>query len=189
MSASSDSAARRAVPAGRLRECPDCGMFQRLPPLPRGSVARCVRCAAVLRRRRVDPVGRSLALTLTGLLLLALAVLLPFMDVSVSGQGREISLLSGPAELEQHGVWELAIAVLVTTVAAPLARLLALTYVLLGLRLATPPRHLYAVFRWVEWIGPWAMIEVFLLGVFVAYTRLTAIAHVKWTARCMPSPG
>jgi len=38
---------------------------------------------------------------------------------------------------------------------------------------------LFTVFRWIEWVSPWSMIEVFLLGVFVAYTRLVAIAHVQ----------
>jgi paraquat-inducible protein A len=165
--------------AGRLRECPDCGLFQRLPPLPRGSVARCPRCGAVLRRRRTDPVGRALALAVTGVLLFLLAVSLPFINVEVGGQVRVTTLLSGPTELEQQGVWELALAVLVTTLGAPLARLLALSYVLLCLLLPHPPRHLYAVFRWVEWLSPWSMIEVFLLGVLVAYTRLTDLAHVE----------
>jgi paraquat-inducible protein A len=165
--------------AGRLRECPDCGLFQRLPPLPRGAVARCPRCAAVLRRRRTDPVGRALALAVTGVLLFALAVSLPFIDVDVGGQTRETTLLSGPSALEQQGVWELSIAVLATTLGAPLARLLALSYVLLGLKLRHPPRHLYAVFGWVERLSPWSMIEVFLLGVFVAYTRLIVLAHVE----------
>lgn len=173
-------AAAQVASAGpaRMRECPECGLFQRLAALPRGAVARCGRCGAVLRRRRTDPVGRSLALAVTGLLLFALAVSLPFMDVDVGGRGRETTLLTGPYELEQQGFWELGLAVLIVTVAAPLARLLALTYVLVGLRLPTPPRHLFAVFRWVEWLGPWSMIEVFLLGVFVAYTRLVAIAHI-----------
>lgn len=164
---------------GRLRECPDCGLIQHLPPLPRGSTARCSRCNAVLRRRRTDPVGRSLALAVTGLLLFALAVSLPFLNVEVGGRDRATTLLTGPVELEQQGVWELAVAVLVTTMLAPLARLSALAYVLLGMRLPRPPRHLFTVFRWVEWISPWSMIEVFLLGVFVAYTRLVAIAHVQ----------
>jgi paraquat-inducible protein A len=172
-------AAADARAAGRLRECPDCGLFQRLPPLPRGSVARCPRCGAVLRRRRADPVGRSLALAVTGVLLLALAFSLPFIDVDVAGQVRDTTLLSGPTALEQQGAWELAAAVLVTTLAAPAGRLLALTYVLLSLNLPRPPRHLYMVFRWVEWLTPWSMIEVFLLGVFVAYTRLIALAHVE----------
>ena len=89
-----------------------------------------------------------------------------------------MSMFSGPVALEQKGFWPLAVAVLVTTLGAPLARLLALAYVLGALRLKRPPRHLYAVFRWSEWLDTWAMVEVFLLGVFVAYTRLIAIAHV-----------
>jgi paraquat-inducible protein A len=163
----------------RLRECPVCGLLQRLPPLPRGAVALCSRCGAVLRRRRVDPVRRSLAWALTGLLLFALAVSLPFLDVNVVGRERETLLLTGPLELQQYGGWELAVAVLVTSAGAPLARLLALTYVLLGMRLPQPPQHLYAVFRWFEWLRSWSMVEVFLLGVFVAYTRLAAIAQVN----------
>jgi paraquat-inducible protein A len=168
----------RPVGAVRLRECLVCGLLQRLPPLPRGAVAQCSRCGAVLRRRRVDPVGRSLALALTGLLLFAFAVALPFIDINAVGRERETLLLTGPLELRQYGVWELAVAVLVTSVGAPLARLLGLTYVLSGMHLRRPPRHLYAVFRWVEWLRSWSMVEVFLLGVFAAYTRLAAIAQV-----------
>jgi paraquat-inducible protein A len=168
----------RPVVAERMRECLVCGLLQRLPPLPRRAVAQCSRCGAVLRRRRVDPVGRSLALALTGLLLFAFAVALPFIDINVVGRERETVLLTGPLELRQYGAWELAVAVLVTSVAAPLARLLGLVYVLLGIHLEHPPRHLFAVFRWVEWLRTWAMVEVFLLGVFAAYTRLAAIAQV-----------
>jgi paraquat-inducible protein A len=174
-----DHAAGHAVLPARLRECPDCGLLQRLPPLPRGAVARCPRCSAVLRRRRIDPAGRALALAATALLLFALALTQPFISVSVYGLGRATSLFSGPVALEEHGAWPLAIAVLVTMVAVPLLRLGALTYVLLGIQLPHPPRHLYAVFRWVEWLGPWSMAEVFMLGVLVAYTRLIAIARVE----------
>jgi paraquat-inducible protein A len=162
----------------RLRECPVCGLLQRLPPLPRGAVAQCSRCGAVLRRRRVDPVGRSLALALTGLLLFAFAVALPFIDINAAGRENATLLLTGPLELRKYGLWELAVVVLVTSVGAPLARLLGLTYVLLGMHLRHPPRHLYALFRWVEWLRSWSMVEVFLLGVFAAYTRLAATAQV-----------
>ncbi len=167
-----------AAPA-RLRECLYCGLVQRLPPLPRGTVAHCPRCAAVLRRRRPDPAGRALALAITGVLLFAVALGEPFIDIHVHGIGRFTTLVSGPIALEQQGFWPLAVAVLATTIGVPLARLIALAYVLLGLQQARPPRHLYAVFRWVEWLNPWSMSEVFLLGVFVAYTRLVAIAQVE----------
>jgi paraquat-inducible protein A len=127
----------------------------------------------------VDPVGRSLALALTGLVLFAFAIALPFVDINAVGRERETLLLTGPLELQQYGVGELAVVVLVTSVGAPLARLLGLTYVLLGIHLPHPPRHLYAVFRWVEWLRSWSMVEVLLLGVLAAYTRLAAIAQVE----------
>src|ERR1700733_6160265 len=79
----------RSIGAVRLRECPVCGLLQHLPPLPRRAVARCSRCGTVLRRRRVDPVGRSLALALTGLLLFAFAIALPFIDINAVGRERE----------------------------------------------------------------------------------------------------
>jgi paraquat-inducible protein A len=41
-----------------------------------------------------------------------------------------------------------------------------------------PPRHLRVVFAWLEWLRPWSMIEVYLLGVAVAYTKLIALVHI-----------
>ncbi|HET9018485.1 MAG TPA: paraquat-inducible protein A, partial [Acetobacteraceae bacterium] len=104
--------------APRLRECPDCGLIQRMPALPRGAVVRCLRCNAVLRRRRIDPAGRALALALTGLLLFSLALTEPFLSVRAYGIGRAMSMFSGPVALEQKGFWPLAVAVLVTTLGA-----------------------------------------------------------------------
>jgi paraquat-inducible protein A len=68
--------------------------------------------------------------------------------------------------------------VALTTLVAPMVKLCALVYVLAGARLRRPPRHLRTVFRWIEHLGPWSMIEVYLLGVFVAYTKLVDMAQV-----------
>ncbi len=68
--------------------------------------------------------------------------------------------------------------VLVTTVAAPLARVLCMLAVLLGLRLARPPAELRTIYAWVEHLRPWSMVEIYLLGLFVAYVRLSGMATV-----------
>jgi paraquat-inducible protein A len=176
------SSAVSSIPAPspvRLRECRGCGLVQRIPALASGATAACTRCGAVLARRRSDPSGRALAMALTGLCLFVLATQMPFMDLDLRGRERVTTLISGPVELEQHGLWELSVVVLVTTIAAPLAKLAAMIWVLVGVRLRRPPRHLLTVFRWVEWLSPWAMVEVFLLGVFVAYTKLVDLAQVQ----------
>lgn len=175
----SPAAPTPAPPAARQHACPDCGLFLRIPPLPRGATARCPRCNALLRRRRVNPHGRALAMAITGLLLFAIATQMPFMDMDLGGRERATTLISGPVELGDSGLWILGLVVLATTIAAPLLKLTATAWVLIAMRFSHPPRHLVVVFRWVERLAPWSMVEVFLLGVFVAYTKLTDLAHVQ----------
>ncbi|WP_431268064.1 paraquat-inducible protein A [Dankookia sp. P2] len=76
-------------------------------------------------------------------------------------------------------MWELSVVVLFTSVAAPVADVLAMIYVLVGLQLRRPWLHLRKVFAWIEWLRPWSMIEVYLLGVFVAYVKLVDLVHIE----------
>jgi paraquat-inducible protein A len=160
-----------------LRACPICGQFQIMPALSRRQSACCVRCGSVLRRDRTDPAGRALALATTAMLMFWLAASLPFMSIDLAG-GQQIHVITGPEALDNTGMWALALVVLITTMAAPLAKLVAVAWVMIGLRLRHPPRYLATVFRWVEYLTPWSMIEVFMLAVFVAYAKLGAIAPV-----------
>ncbi|MBW6398180.1 paraquat-inducible protein A [Roseomonas sp. HJA6] len=163
----------------RLCECSSCGQFQRLPSLVPGQSARCIRCDTVLRRARIDPLGRALALNLAALSLFAVACLMTLMTVSTAGMVRHASLFSGPIDMGRSGLWELTIVVMFTTVIAPVAKLSCMTYVLAGLRLPRPPRHVRRVYAWVEHLRPWSMVEVFLLGVLVAYTKLIDLVHIE----------
>ena len=162
--------------ANRIHECPGCGLFQQAPPVQHLGVVLCPRCGTVLHRHREDPQGRTLALAVTGLLLFTLAGSMSFLTLDLKGRQEATSLVSGPLELQAFGWWELAIPVLAFTVLAPVIKLLALSYVLIGLRLPRLPPFLHLAFRCVEQLTPWAMVEVFLLGVFVAYTKLVDIA-------------
>jgi paraquat-inducible protein A len=80
--------------------------------------------------------------------------------------------------LERNGLWEVALVVLLTTAAIPLARVLCLVAVLGGLRLPHPPRELRAIYAWVEHLRPWSMIEIYLLAAFVAYVRLQSLVRI-----------
>ena len=162
-----------------LRECPHCGLFQTVPALRPSTVAHCPRCNALLGRGRRAPRDLSLALAAAGLLLFAVAAHEPFLNMRVFGNGRETLLTSGPRQLDAEGMWEVGAVVLATTMLAPLARLGAMIWVLVGVRLRKPPRHLASVFRWAERLRPWSMVEVFMLGVLVAYTRLTSMATIQ----------
>lgn len=172
------SSTARPTAAG-LRECPDCGQFQLVPALDGGTKARCLRCNTVLRRTHHDPLGKALALHIAALALLSIACLMSLMTVSTGGMNLSAGLFSGPQGLRQHGLWELSIVVLFTTAVAPFLRLTSMTYVLVGVRLRRPPRHLRQVFAWLEHLRPWSMVEVYLLGVFVAYVKLVDLVHIE----------
>jgi paraquat-inducible protein A len=113
------------------------------------------------------------------LMLYIVALQLPFMDVRAVGHEYRATLFTGPSMLDQRGMWEISMVVVLTLVLMPAVQLFLLLSVLLGLRRAMPPRVLPLLFGYVERIRPWSMIEVFLLGSFVAYTRLQAIADVQ----------
>jgi paraquat-inducible protein A len=160
------------------RECRGCGLFQHVPPLGPGQSAVCRRCDTVLRHGRRDSLNRTLACALGAVMLFLLALQLPFMDVTAAGKTYQANLFTGPRMLDVRGMWEISVVVLITLVGMPAAQFTLLIAVLAGLKLKRPPPFLPLLFGWVERVRPWSMIEVFLLGVFVAYTRLTAIATV-----------
>jgi paraquat-inducible protein A len=160
------------------RECHDCGLFQSLPALAPGEAATCRRCHAVLRHGRKDSQVRTLACAGAAACLFIIALQLPFLDVRAAGRGYQANLFTGPSMLDQRGMWEISAVVLATLIVMPAVQFVLMLTVLLGLHLNRPPRLLVYLFGWLERIRPWSMIEVFLLGVFVAYTRLKAIATV-----------
>ena len=153
--------------------------MQVVPALPVGARAGCLRCNATLRRHRRDPMNRSLALCISALVLFAVATSATLLEVSSGGQVHSAGLFSGPLGLERDGMWELAAVVLLATVAAPFAKLACTLYVLLALRMRHPPRHIRRVFALVTRLTPWSMIEIYLLGVFVAYVKLGSLVRIE----------
>ncbi len=179
------TAAREVSAAGSghglddLHECRDCGLVQTLPRLEVGNKAECLRCHATLRRQKPNPINRALFCTLAAAVLFAFSLSEPLLDMSVIGQRHVATLFTGPAQLRVFGMWEISLAVLTVLVAMPILKMLLMLTVLIGVKVRPVHAWLPAIFGWLQRIGPWAMVEVFLLGVFVAYTRLVAIAQVE----------
>jgi len=160
----------------QLVECQDCGLRLGLTPLGPGEVAHCPRCAAHLRANGAQ--DAALALALTGLVLILLANFMPFLSFGMEGQVDQASLVTGAVALYGDGLWPLSVLIVLLTVAAPALKLGATSYVLLAFKRRRPTRILVTLLRWMDELHPWSMIEVYLLGLFVAYVKLTALATV-----------
>lgn len=159
--------------------CHECGLVHRLPPLPEESVALCRACGAAVLRRPADPVDRPLALYLGALLLFLVASSFPILTLALEGQGQASTILDGAVALHRAGMWPIAAVVLATGTLLPLAKIAGMLLVLVPLRLGLHPPWLSPAFRWVERLHPWAMMEVYLLGLIVAYVKLSDLAEVE----------
>jgi paraquat-inducible protein A len=159
--------------------CPECGLRQRRVGLAVGQVANCRRCGAELYHRREDSEGRSLALALTAAILWLPANLFPILGVNVQGQYREATLFDAVVRLREQGMDALAGLVMFTTLVVPALEIFGLLYVLAPLRLGFRLPCQAAAFRLIRLSKPWGMVEVFMLGVLVALTKMTDVADVS----------
>jgi len=139
---------------------------------------RCARCEAVLHRPRRTRVDTAVALALSALVLFFLGNTYPLVEFQINGARRETNLPGAALGLYHAGHPALALLVLLTTVAAPLAQILALLYLLIPLLVKRRARRQSTVFRLLMQIRPWTFIEVFMLGALVAMVRLSAYAKV-----------
>lgn len=164
--------------AGRPTEivCHDCGLAHHRRELAAGEIAYCTRCRATLHEHRPPTVDRALALTLGGIFLFAVANVYPFLGMRMGGTVLETTLMTGSLELYHQGKWELAMLVAFTSIVAPGLQLGGLLYVLLPIRLGFVPRDLAPVFRLVDNMLPWSMMDVFILGILVSTVKLAGIA-------------
>ena len=158
--------------AGRIIVCHECGKQHHHRELPRGATARCSRCGYLLYRHRPPSFERALALTLAGVMLFSIANLFPFIGIDMAGNINQTTLISGAVEMYREGKWMLSMVVLFTSVIAPGLQLGLLLYLLLPLNLGRMPPDLPRVFRLVNHLLPWSMMDVFLLGIFVSSVKL-----------------
>ncbi|MGP8026088.1 MAG: paraquat-inducible protein A [Acidocella sp.] len=165
--------------AENWRECPQCGLISALPPMQADRVAVCPRCRHALWQMRRHPFELPIAFGVSALLFYCFALIAPFLEISAYGRYQLASVSTGPAQLMAEGYQVVGWLVLATTVIFPGFKLAILLIVLLGLRTRLMPASLLKeLFRWYGPITPWAMIDVYLLGFLVAYTRIVALASI-----------
>ncbi len=158
--------------------CHECDLIHRLRSIHTGQVARCSRCGAVLVHAGKNNEERTLALTITGLVLFFIANAFPFLSFSLEGQVRQATLLSGVVALYTQGMWIVSGLVLLTIFLAPLAQIVGLLYIFIPLCFGKPTALSPVIFRMIQKLRPWSMMEIFMLGTLVSIVKLSDTATV-----------
>jgi paraquat-inducible protein A len=161
-----------------LIACHDCDALLRKPRQSVKGSARCPRCGALLYRPSAVQLERISALTLAALFTFLIAQAFPIVELDLNGATSQTTLIGALVALWNEGMELVAIAVFCSTILFPLIELIALLYVLVPVRAGVVPPHFNLVLRAIQFVRPWGMIEVLMLGILVTIVKMTSLAHV-----------
>jgi paraquat-inducible protein A len=149
--------------------------------LEAGGHARCPRCGAALHRRRPDSVARAWALLLAALVCYIPANLLPVMHTSLLGSGSDSTIMSGVIQFWHHGAYGIALVIFVASVFVPCTKFLVLGLLLVSSqrRSKRAMRERAALYRMIERIGYWSMLDVLVVGMLAALVRFQGLGEVE----------
>jgi paraquat-inducible protein A len=168
-----------------LLSCSTCGLLQRVDALPRDRVAECARCGSKLSEGPRGSLALTAALALAALILYVPANVYPIMRMHFHGAYSENTVWDGVVALADQDQWFVAIIVFLASIVIPVMKLTGLLYLVttIRFRIGRRLRDRTRIYRFIDVIGPWAMLDVFLLAVLVALVQLGTIATV------LPGPG
>ncbi len=132
---------------------------------------RCAHCNGILYTRRPLSVQRSLALTLLATLLYIPANVLPIMSVVELGRASEDTIISGIVTLIESNLLPIALVVFLFSIVVPVLKLIGLYFLIAN---ATKPltaekaRQCTALYRLLEWVGRWSILDIFVIAVLVS---------------------
>jgi len=164
----------RAIDAGILI-CMECHELNRQEE--DGDEQVCTRCGAAVPNSLI----RTWALLLTSAILYIPANMLPIMTVSSLGKGDPSTIMSGVITLVQHGMFPIAAVVFVASILVPTFKLVGIALLLFSVQRRQPlsARQRIIMYRFIEFIGRWSMLDIFVIAILVAVVNFGRLASVE----------
>jgi len=164
-----------------LAQCHDCGMLAKVPAHAHAHEFPCPRCGATMHLRKPASLSRTWAFLIAAIVMYIPANVLPVMYTNSLFGTENDTILSGVVYLWTSGSWPLAIVVFVASIAVPMLKILALSYLTLSTQMRSP---WYAVertkiYRIVEFVGRWSMLDIYVITMLVALVQFQALATIQ----------
>ena len=146
---------------------------------------RCSRCGFRLHDRKPGSIERTWAFAIAAVVLYIPANIYPVLTVVQLGAGQPSTILGGVRELLELGMWPLAALVFFASVAVPVLKLIGLAILLISTHAGSgwALHDRTVLYRIVDAIGRWSMIDIFMESILVALVQFGKLASVY------PGPG
>ncbi|MDF3931936.1 paraquat-inducible protein A [Pseudomonas citronellolis] len=167
----------RAIDAGILT----CGECHQLNRASGDQPQRCTRCGAGLHARRPNSIVRTWALLLTAAILYIPANLLPIMTVNFLGSGTPATIMEGVVELIHADMIPVAAVVFIASILVPTFKLVGIALLLYSVQRHQPlsARQRILMYRFIEWIGRWSMLDIFVIAILVTLVNFGNLASIE----------
>ncbi len=164
-----------------LALCPKCHKLNTLRSYAdkRGKI-KCVRCYGMFYQRKPHSLQYTLAWNMAALIAFIPANLYPIMIIYSLGIGDPSTILSGIGQFVDQGLYPIAAIIFTASIIVPLLKIIGL-FVLVyraytGIRLK-PDKH-SKFYHVLEFLGPWSMLDVFVVALLVAVVELGFVTSV-----------
>jgi paraquat-inducible protein A len=162
-----------------LLACHECdALLQGVDARP-GQKLICPRCGCTLYKPHRDTINRGLALSLTALILFVPANFLPIMTFNMLGQNNADTMVKGATQLYQQGYWWMSALVFFCSVVAPLLEFVLITGICLLVKLNRYNALMVFMLKIQSHVNRWGMLEVFMLGILVAYIKMIDLGEIE----------
>ena len=157
--------------------CHSCGLACDMT----GEPHECERCGAPLHRRKTNSLTRTWAYLLTSLVFYIPANLLPVMNTKMVGNGADSTIMGGVLDFWQHGAWDIALIIFIARIAVPGIKFVALTLLLVTVQRDSlwARKERSKMFRLVELIGYWSMLDVIVVALVASLVKFQALADIE----------
>ncbi|QJI30331.1 paraquat-inducible protein A [Pseudomonas sp. ADAK18] len=146
--------------------------------LEQGQKTYCLRCGTVLEVVGRLNIQQMLALSVCALIVFCVANAFPVMSISVQGLSNEATLWQSINALAQGHISVIAAVAGLTIILAPLLQIILLCWVLSFAVAGVAAPGFSVCMRALEYLRPWSMLEVCLLGILVAIIKLGGLLDV-----------
>lgn len=160
--------------------CDDCGFVQWRTPLTSGHLS-CSRCAASMHVRKVNSISRTWALVIAAYVLIIPANLMPVMATGSLFGTEDDTIFGGVLYLWTSDSEILAIILFCASIIIPFAKLFTLTFLLISVQIRSTwrPKLRAKLYRMVEAIGRWSMIDVFVATMLTALVQFGSLMSIR----------
>ncbi len=157
----------------RYINCPYCQAVN----IDKGAKTICRRCDMIIYHFEYISFQKSLAYLITAIILFFPANFYPVLITEKFGVQSENTIIGGVIALWQEGSYPIALIILFASIFVPIVKFILLLYLLISTKLKIYTKNVdkLKLFRITELIGPWSMIDVFVVSILAALVQMTSI--------------